>query len=287
MKEINDFLEYLEYEKKLSKNTILSYQNDLNDLYSYFNEDILKVTSEDMHKYFISLSNLSPKSRAHHLTVVNSFYLFLIGENKLKKNPCYSIMNPKLPKKLPNYLNNEEINRLLNINLDTKYDYRNKAMLELVYATGLRVSELVDLKLTNVNINDSFIRVMGKGSKERFIPISSEATKWLSLYINDYRPLILSNKQSEYLFISNAKTNITRQAFFKFIKKEAKRANIDKEISPHVLRHSFATHLLQSGADLRTIQTLLGHSDISTTEIYTHIANEELHKEYNDYHPRS
>ena len=284
---INKYIDYLMYERNLSKNTIMSYQNDLTDLYNYFNEDIIKVTYKDLVKYIDSLSYLNVRSLAHHITVIHSFYEFLVNNEDIDKNPAENIKSPKLPLKLPNYLTTQEIDKILDVNLVTPYDYRNKAMLELIYATGLRISELVNLKFVNVDLDNALIRVLGKGSKERMVPISSIAEKYLRLYIEEYRPIILGLKTSEYLFISNAKKNISRQGFFKILKKECQRAGIEKEVSPHVLRHSFATHLLEGGADIRVIQELLGHSNITTTEIYTHLVNEKIKKDYEEYHPRS
>ena len=287
MNYINKYLDYLKFERKLSKNTILSYKNDLNDLYLYFNEDIINNNDSEMTKYIYSLKELNARSLAHHITVINSFYEFLISEEIIQINPCEGIKAPKLPNKLPNYLTKDEVDKLMNINLETPYSYRNKAMFELLYATGLRVSELVSLKFNDIDLNNDFVRVIGKGSKERIVPVSDLAIKWLSIYLNQYRPIILKNRDSEYLFISNALKSITRQGFFKIIKQEVKRAGINKDVSPHVLRHSFATHLLNHGADLRVIQELLGHSDISTTQIYTHLVNEKIKKDYEEYHPRS
>ena len=284
---INKYLDYLKYERKLSNNTILSYENDLKDLYVFFKEDISSVKYQDLTKYINSLSSLNPRSIAHHITVINSFYSFLVLNEYIKINPAENISIPKLPKKLPEFLTIEEINKLLDINLNDAYSYRNKAMLETLYATGLRISELINLRFSNIDLNNNIIRVMGKGSKERMVPINDVATKYLSIYINDYRNTILGLKQSDYLFISNAKKPITRQGFFKIIKKECERAKITKDVSPHILRHSFATHLLANGADLRVIQELLGHSNIVTTEIYAHVVNDKIKKDYEDTHPRS
>ena len=287
MNYINKYIDYIKFERKLSSNTIESYQNDLTDLYLFFNEDIIKVKDEQMTKYIYSLRNLNARSLAHHITVINSFYEFLISEEILQTNPCEGIKSPKLPSKLPNYLTEDEVDKLMSVNLDSPFSYRNKAMLELLYATGLRVSELISLKFNDIDLTNDFVRVIGKGSKERIVPISDLAVKWLSIYLNQYRPIILKNKDSEYLFISNALKPISRQGFFKIIKQEVRRAGIKKDVSPHVLRHSFATHLLNHGADLRVIQELLGHSDISTTQIYTHLVNEKIKKDYEEYHPRS
>lgn len=286
-KYIIKYLDYLNYERKLSTNTIESYKNDLKYLDIYFKGNITNITYQDMQNLLSSLNTKSNKSIAHYLTVYNSFYNFLISENKLKtNNPCKNIASPKLSKKLPNYLTEEEVNSLLNINLFTPYDYRNKAMLELLYATGLRVSELCNLKITDIDIENCLIRVFGKGKKERIIPVTDLALKYLFLYLNNYRNTILKDKNSEYVFISNNLTNISRQGFFKIIKKECVRASIKKNISPHVLRHSFATHLLKHGADLRIIQELLGHEDITTTQIYAHLVNEKKKSDYS-YHPRN
>ena len=284
---INKYIDYWKYERKLYNNTILSYQNDLNDLYLFFNEDITKVTYSDLVNYINSLKNLNARSIAHHITVINSFYTYLVNNEYIKDNPSENIKSPKLPKKLPTYLTIDEINKLLDINLLTAYDYRNKAMLELLYATGLRISELISLQFSNIDIENSILRIMGKGSKERMVPFNEVASDYLKLYIEYYRSEILNGKYSDYLFISNAKKPITRQGFFKIIKAECKRAGIKKEVSPHVLRHSFATHLLSNGADIRVIQELLGHSNIVTTEIYTHVINEKVKKDYEDAHLRS
>ena len=284
---INKYIDYLKYERKLSNNTVMSYSNDLNDLYAFFNEDIIKVTYKDLVKYINSLSNLNARSIAHHISVINSFYTYLVNNEYIKDNPSENIKSPKLAKKLPTYLTIDEINKLLDIQLLTPYDYRNKAMLELLYATGLRISELISLEFSNIDIDNSILRVIGKGSKERLVPFNDSASKYLKLYIDYYRDEILNGKYSDYLFISNAKKPITRQGFFKIIKTEVNRAGIKKDVSPHVLRHSFATHLLANGADIRVIQELLGHSNIVTTEIYTHVVNEKVKKDYEDAHLRS
>ena len=280
------YLDYLQFERKLSLNTLKSYTNDLKDFDIYFGNEIRDLSFNDIKKYLLSLKNDSARTVAHYLTVINSFYDFLVNEGIIKENPCNNIQAPKLPKKLPNFLTEEEIDKLLDVDLVTMYDYRNKAMLELLYATGLRITELINLKINDVDLHNCFVRVFGKGKKERIVPISDVAINYLNIYIMEYRNLILGNVVSDYLFISNAKTNISRQAFFKIIKKQCKLRGIEKEVSPHVLRHSFATHLLKHGADLRVIQELLGHEDISTTQIYAHLVNEKLKNDY-EYHPRN
>lgn len=280
------YLDHLKYERKLSNNTLNSYRDNLNQFIMYFSgQNIIKLTEKDI-RSFISNLDKTERTKAHYLTVLNSFYNFLIDEGKLTINPCENIRQPKLPKKLPNYLTIEEVDKLLDIRLDSPLAYRNKAMMELLYSSGVRITELIELKLNNIDFTDELIRVMGKGSKERIIPLGEEAIKYLNLYVNQYRNLILKTKTSDYLFINNFGNKITRQGFFKILKKECKRQGIEKNISPHTLRHSFATHLLNNGADLRIIQELLGHSDISTTQIYTHISKEKIKKDY-EYHPRN
>ena len=246
---INLYLDHLKYERKFSNNTINSYKDNLNQFAKFFdNKSVLALTESEI-RNFISELNKTEKTKAHYLTV-------------------------------------EEVDKLLDLRLNTPLAYRNKAMLELLYSTGVRITELVELKFNNIDFTDEFIRVMGKGSKERIIPLGEEAIKYLSLYVNQYRNLILKTKTSDYLFINNFGNKITRQGFFKILKKECKIQGIEKNISPHTLRHSFATHLLNNGADLRVIQELLGHSDISTTQIYTHISKEKIKSDYK-YHPRN
>ena len=283
---INKYLDYLKFERKLSDNTLKSYLNDLKDFDLYFNGNVKDLKYKDISDYINSLKDLNARSVAHYITVINSFYLFLIDESIIEENPCLNIISPKIPKKLPNYLSEDEIDNLLDVRLVTPYDYRNKAMLELLYATGVRITELINLKVSDVDLFNCFIRVFGKGKKERIVPISDLAVKYLTIYIEDYRNMILKEHDSEYLFISNSYKNISRQGFFKILKAECERCGIEKTVSPHVLRHSFATHMLKHGADLRIIQELLGHEDISTTQIYAHLVNEKLKEDY-EYHPRN
>jgi len=193
---------------------------------------------------------------------------------------------PKLEKKLPDFLTFEEVDKLLNINPTKPIDYRNVAMLETIYASGLRVSELVDLKINNIDFDECILRIYGKGSKERIVPINDASKNALKTYINDYRDYLLRGKDSEYVFINNLGTKITRQGFFKILKKVCNENGIKKTVSPHTLRHSFATHLLNNGADLRVIQELLGHSNLTTTQIYSHLTNEKVKEDYQN-HPRN
>ena len=283
---VTKYIDYLQFERKLSNNTLKSYQNDLKDFDTYFRGNLQNVTYKDVQNYLSTIQEKNTRTISHYITVINSFYTFLVNDNIISKNPCVNIKSPKLPKTLPTFLTEEEVDKLLDINCITQYDYRNKAMLEILYATGLRISELCNLKITDVDINNSLVRVFGKGRKERIIPVSDYALSFLEKYVRFYRNEILREKVSDYLFISNSKTQISRQGFFKIIKKECNRAGIEKNVSPHVLRHSFATHLLKHGADLRVIQELLGHEDISTTQIYAHLVNEKIKNDY-EYHPRN
>lgn len=285
---IEEFLKYLLIDKGYSNNTIESYKRDLLKFLEFNNnKNINQITSIDLKNYIRRLSeeNLNEKSVSRNISCLKSFYKFLLIEKKIEYNPTEALFMPKIKKNLPNILTEDEIFKLLDINLVNNFSYRNKAMLELMYGSGLRVSELINLKLEDIDLNQEIIRVFGKGSKERVIPIGEFASEALKIYINKYRSIMIKKYNNEYLFLNNHGNKMTRQGFFKIIKIIAKEKGIDKEISPHILRHSFASHLLKYGADLRTIQELLGHSDISTTQVYTHITNEELKKKYKEFHP--
>ena len=283
--ELNKYInEYLNAEYNTSKNTRNSYATDLYLLAKHYpKRNIKNIDKEDIREY-LRKSDKSSKTKARYLTSINNFYKYLIENNIITKNPCDGIKMPKIEKKLPNYLTIEEVDNLLNIRASTSYDLRNKAMLEVLYATGVRISELCDLTMSNLFLEDGLIKVFEKGSKERLVPINNIAIKALEEYLKFGRGALLGTKTSEYVFISSRHTKITRQAFFKYIKKLCREKGIKKDISPHILRHSFATHLLNNGADLRVVQELLGHSDISTTQIYTHLSNEKLEMEY-EKHP--
>ena len=286
------YLNYLKYEKKLSDNTIMSYETELREFEDFFSkQNILNLSTNDISsfiKYLDNTKKLTARTRSHYITVINNFYVFCLKEDYLKKNPCEAIWQPKINKNLPQVLTYEETDKLLDINITNAYTARTKAMLELIYATGIRVSELISLKFNHVDLFNDVIKVEGKGSKERIVPINQAAKKYLEIYLNDYRNILIKKgKSCDYLFLNNRGLGITRQGFYKLIKQRAKEVGINKDISPHTLRHSFATHLLLNGADLRVIQELLGHSDISTTQMYTHITNEQLKNEYQNAHPRS
>lgn len=284
---IAEYAVYLELELGYSNNTIASYTNDLNHLSNYLDKkNILKLTVRDIEKYIHSLSDLAPASISHTISSLRSFYNYYIKLGKITDNPMDSIRQPKLGKHLPSYLTIEEVDKLLDIKIENNFDARNKAILELMYATGLRISEVVSLEFNNIDIEECIVRVMGKGSKERIVPINDVALEALETYIKEYRPQMLIGNIHNYIFVNNHGKMMTRQGIFKMIKSECAKKGIDKNISPHTLRHTFATHLLENGADLRIIQELLGHSDISTTQIYTHLTNEKLHEDYITYFPR-
>ena len=283
---LNEYLEYLNIDKKYSNNTILSYHNDLKIYLNFLKEkSVLKVQEKDV-QLFLNQERQDKNSRtiAHLLTVLNNFYQFLLKNQYLSKNPVEYIELPKLKKTLPTVLSHKEIESLLDIELVTKYDYRNKAMLELLYSSGLRVSELVNLTVYDVQLSENIVRIIGKGGKERIVPIDDYATKYLTIYMTEYRPQLMKKQITNDLFLNNLGKKISRQAMFKIIQQIALKKGIRTHFSPHTLRHSFATHLLENGADLRSIQELLGHSSISTTQIYTHVSN-QFKKENYECHP--
>ena len=285
-KYIEEFIDYLRFEKKYSENTISSYKRDLNKINSYLKKDFIKLTKADIQKYIQDLSkNKNSNTISRTISSLKSFYKFLEINKYTNTNPLTTIISPKTARKLPKVLSEEEVNKLLDINLNNDFDYRNKAMLELMYSSGLRVSELINLTVNDVDLKNSLVRIFGKGSKERIVPLNDYATEALNNYILYHRPKLFKQKENNYLFLNNHGNQMTRQGFFKTLKKITKEKGIKSELSPHTLRHSFATHLLKYGADLRSIQELLGHSDISTTQIYTHITNEMLEKNYHEYHP--
>ena len=289
---LKEFINYIYIEKKLSDNTKNAYNQDLSNYIEYLSEKGItspdKIKKEDIIKYIGNLSeNISSRSVNRKIVSIKSFHKFLVRESIIKTNVTSDIDSPKIGKYLPKVLNIEEINKLLDIKPVTPFDYRNKAMLELMYATGLRVSELVNLRLDDINLEMAIVRCMGKGSKERMIPLGDIAVHCLSNYIKFYRSLMLKKTQTNILFINNHGKPLTRQGFFITLKSIAREKGIRTDFSPHTLRHSFATHLIEYGADLRSVQELLGHSDISTTQIYTHIAQNKIKKDYDEFHPRS
>ena len=280
-----DFLEYLKYERRVSVNTVDSYGENLLLLKNYTNKYLISLKKEDI-KDFLDNVEATPRTKAHYLTVFNSFYKYLVFMDKIKNNPCDGIKAPKLEKKLPTYLTNEEIAKLFNIRLTKPVDYRNKAILEVMYATGARISEVINLELNQIDFEECIIRVVGKGKKERIIPLDDVAIDALDNYINNYRPFLIKNETCNYVFLNKNGEKISRQMIFKILKNLANKAGITKEISPHTLRHSFASNLLNNGADLRVIQELLGHENLETTEIYSHLQNKKIKDDYNN-HPHA
>ncbi len=292
--DIKDFEYYLRVEKGLSKNTLEAYGKDIRQYAEFLNKyqkvyDVEDIKRDHIKKYVRSLTNkeLAKSSLSRKISAIKTFHKFLVLEKITKENPAELIEMPKKEKNIPDVLSVQDIDDLLSsINIDTPIGQRNKAMIELLYASGLRVSELLDLKISDIHMNMGYIDVIGKGNKERIVPIGYEAIDSMRKYIIDARPELCKIK-SDFLFVNYQGNPISRQGFFKVLKTQAKEAGITKEISPHKLRHSFATHLLENGVDLRMIQELLGHEDISTTQIYTQINAERLKKVYDEYHPRS
>lgn len=286
--QIKEYLDYCLIEKKLSNNTILSYREDLNYYLNYFvNKNLQDITKKDMIKFIENLKdkNLNEKSINHIIgTVKNMYNYYSLYHNIPNKIENISLL--KTNKNLPRVLTIEEVNKMLDIKLNTNYDYRNKAMLELMYSSGLRVSELLNLCINDIDFENDLVKVYGKGSKERIVPIGDYAIKALQVYIFEYRNSLIKFP-TDILFLNNHGKKMSRSGFFKIINKIAEEQNINKEISPHILRHSFATHLLESGADLRSIQELLGHENMSTTSVYTHVRSDLLRHSYDEYHPRS
>jgi len=286
------FLSYLRVERGLSLNTLSAYRNDLAKLSrsaKSFGKDLLSLGPDDLASFMRSLHKrgLHPRSVARTLVAVRGFYKFLIQDGYLKLDPSVNLEAPKAWQSLPRFLAAEEIERLLSCPVtSTNQGLRDKAMLEVLYATGLRVSELVGLAPGNVNLELGFVTIFGKGDKERAVPLGKAAVEWTRKYLLIRPRLAVQGKAALPLFVADNGKPLTRQAFWKIVVSYGERAKIG-HITPHLLRHSFATHLLENGADLRSVQMMLGHSDISTTQIYTHITNERLREIYKKFHPRA
>lgn len=281
----------LTVKQKEEETTVSSYIEDIYKYLEYMENNKIKtalnIEYQDITKYlkYLDNNNYETSSIIRKIVSIKLFHKYLSLEYKIK-DVSSKIINPKLRRKLPNTLTIEEVDNLLDIKLNTPFDYRNKAMLELMYSSGLRVSELVDLKLNNIDLDNGYVRCLGKGKKERIIPIGEIAIEYLKKYINEYRNSMKKGYYTENVFLNNHGKNITRQGFFLIIKNIAKEKNIDKNITPHMLRHSFATHLLNNGANLRTIQEMLGHSSITTTQIYTNVSNDIIKENYELYKRR-
>lgn len=282
---LENYRNYLKYERAYSDNTVGAYMNDLNKYEEFLKKDILESDTEDLERYLKYIKNLESTTVAHKITSIKSYFNYNIKREIVSVNPADKVSRPKLTKHLPEYLTEEEVGKLLDVEVKSPYDYRNKTILELLYSSGIRISELVNIKTPNYDSEECLIRIMGKGSKERIVPLGDYAINIMNDYMNNYRPLI-NKKHTDYVFVNNRGDKISRQFIFKVIKKEALKKGIKKDISPHTLRHTFATHLLKNGADLRIIQELLGHENISTTQIYTHVTNNKLKSDYETYFPK-
>ncbi len=286
------FFDFLSVEKGLSANTVLSYSRDVQKLFRFFRKEKinwLKAGEEDLVRFIHhqSRAGLSPRSMARVISSLKSFYRFLVLDGILKKNPAVDLSSPKTWLALPKFLTVKEVESLLSQPEEENVrGIRDKAMLELLYATGLRASELVSLKIKDLNMEDGFLLCLGKGGKERLVPIGESAVEAVRKYRDEARPQLLK-KTSEFLFVTQRGGAFTRQGFWKLLKGYARKAGLDLKISPHILRHSFATHLLERGADLRSVQLMLGHSQITTTQIYTHVSRKRLRRVYDKFHPRA
>ena len=291
-KQIKLFLEFLENDKKLSANTLQSYKRDIVQYQEYIEEENInysKVTKEEIDGYFNHLKEINKKTStiSRSLASIRSFYQFLLRNKKVKKDPTDGMQSPKIEKKAPSILTSKEIELLLDQpkDIDLK-GIRDKAMLEFAYATGMRVTEIISLDVDDVNFKDSYV-TCNNSSKKRNIPLGSMSLKALKEYVDKARKYLVKNDETKALFVNINGKRLTRQGFWKIVKYYKEQAHITKEITPHVLRHSFATHLLQNGADLKSIQTMLGHSDISSTQVYMQFQDESLKKIYNQAHPRA
>jgi integrase/recombinase XerD len=294
-----DYLHFLELEKNASRNTIASYRLDLNRYLEFLQTRQVRcwndVTEEDAAQFLGALHDqgLSPRSVSRTCSAIRGFHKFLIGDGIVSTDPAASIQTPKLPRTLPGVLHQNEIEAILNQPVPIPTDkrqlwIRDKAILEVLYATGIRVSELISLRLNQIFPAEEFIRVFGKGSKERIVPIGKSALHWIDRYLRETRPFLQRRERSqEVLFLNSRGAPLTRMAIWNIVQTSAQKAGIQKEVHPHTFRHSFATHLLEGGADLRAVQEMLGHSDISTTQIYTHIDREYLKEVHRTFHPRS
>ena len=292
---IKDYKSYLKIERGLSLNSIVSYENDIISLKNYIldnkiKESPIECTPDTLNSFIYNSSKKnSPRSQARKISGLKSFFKFLVFEEYIKSSPMSNIESPKLGRKLPDILNVEEISQMISsINIKETFGQRNKTIIEILYGTGIRVSELIELKISNIFFKENLIRVLGKGDKERFVPIGLKAKKSIIDYINNNRKYQkIEESSNDILILSKYGKKITRHMIFTLIKNISKQSGITKKISPHTFRHSFASHLLKNGADLRTIQLILGHENITTTEIYTHLDSKHLLNVMKKYHPRS
>lgn len=291
---LDEFCDCLWLEDGLSRNTLESYRRDLSKFAVWLEKQrdvpISQTTHADIQgflAYLVSEKKARATSTSRTISSLKRLFRYLLRQNKINADPTLQIATPKLPRSLPKTLTETDVESLLHApDTDTPLGIRDRAMLEVLYASGLRVSELVGLKVVQVSLDMGVVRVMGKGSKERLVPLGEESLDWLRRYLKEARPTLLNNKLSDALFVTQRAVAMTRQMFWYLIKRHAKQAGLVKPLSPHTLRHAFATHLLNHGADLRVVQLLLGHADISTTQIYTHVARERLKQLHVKHHPR-
>jgi len=287
---IDQFIDYYWLSTGASKNTLAAYRSDLKIFNKWLaGKSFISVNSKHIQDYFSDRqkNNIGSSTQARILTCLHSFYQYLLANQLIKNDPTEQFSHPKLEKKLPVFLNIQEVEKLLEApSSSSLFGQRDRAMLELLYSCGLRVSELINLSYHNINLKEEFIRIHGKGNKERVLPMGEIAIDYLMKYETNARPVLLKNGQSDSYFLSNRGSAMSRQNFFYIIKAYANQVGIDKPLSPHSLRHAFATHLVQKGADLRSVQLMLGHSDISSTQLYTHIQNAQLKAQHAKHHPR-
>ncbi|KAA0550348.1 site-specific tyrosine recombinase XerD [Bacillus sp. BGMRC 2118] len=293
--QLQDFLHYLVVERGLSNNTITSYNRDLKS-YIHFQQEVENIQSfEEVSRIhiisflkFIKDKGHSSRTIARHIASIRSFHQFLLRDKAVTHDPSVHIETPQPERSLPKVLSMSEVEQLLEApKLDTAFGLRDKAMIEVLYATGIRVSELISLNLGDIHLTMGFLRCMGKGNKERIIPIGRAATESLEVYIDHARSKLVGKTKTDALFLNHHGNRLSRQGFWKILKRLTEEADIKKELTPHTLRHSFATHLLENGADLRAVQEMLGHADISTTQIYTHVTKARLKDVYKSFHPRA
>lgn len=287
---IDSFVDALWLESGLAKNTLQAYRADISRLAEYIHpQSLLSISQKEIQGHLAKLLAEGAKSNssARMLSTLRRFYRLQLRQNNVKSDPCAQVMSPKQGQHLPHSLSEHQVESLLAApDVDSDLGLRDRAMLEVLYATGLRVSELVGLTLLEINLDVGLVRIVGKGNKERLVPMGEQAVHWLQQYLDTARVKLLANRISDFVFVTRRGSGMTRQAFWHLIKRYAAQTDIGSALSPHTLRHAFATHLINHGADLRSVQMLLGHADLSTTQIYTHVARERLQNLHSAHHPR-